>query len=131
MKAILGIAVSSYNNHGDADLSKSIIKLSKKFIFKSAESNKRTNENYETINQIIIFDELLEGLVEIDQNIEEHKPSIEKLEQLFNKKLSQVLEKSPAIFVNKQEHAINILIEISVGSDICFKLDIIYDLVKL
>jgi ssDNA-binding Zn-finger/Zn-ribbon topoisomerase 1 len=50
---IRNIAVSCYNNHTDSDLSKNILNLSKKFIFKSADANKRVQEDFEAIENII------------------------------------------------------------------------------
>jgi tetratricopeptide (TPR) repeat protein len=47
------IAVNCYNNHMESDLSKEILTLSKKFKFKSAESNKQLQSDFEAIEKII------------------------------------------------------------------------------
>jgi hypothetical protein len=50
---VRSITVSCYNNHKDSDLSKSILNLSKEFLFKSAEANKRLQSDFEAIENII------------------------------------------------------------------------------
>ncbi len=51
---IRSLAISCYNNHGDTDLSQSILKLCKRFRFKSAELNKRLEDDYKTIAEKIV-----------------------------------------------------------------------------
>lgn len=50
---VRNIAVSCYNNHADSDLSKNILNLSRQFIFKSADANKRVQEDFKAIENII------------------------------------------------------------------------------
>jgi tetratricopeptide (TPR) repeat protein len=47
------LAVSSYNEHSDADLSRGVLNLCKGFRFKSVELNKRLDEDFKTIEQKI------------------------------------------------------------------------------
>jgi hypothetical protein len=50
---IRSLAVATYNEHGDADLSRAILNLCKGFQFKSVELNKRLDEDFKTIEQKI------------------------------------------------------------------------------
>ena len=113
--ALLDIAVSSYNDHGDPELSKSIIEFSKKLVFKSAVSNKRISENYESINQIIVLDELLDCLDEIYKNVQQHKPSVRQIEKKFKKETLEILNQSPVVFENKQDQAVQAILAIAVS----------------
>lgn len=47
------LAVSCYNEHSDADLSRGVLNLCKGFQFKSVELNKRLDEDFKTIEQKI------------------------------------------------------------------------------
>lgn len=50
---IRSLAVACYNEHGDADLSRGILNLCKRFQFKSVELNRRLDEDFKTIEQKI------------------------------------------------------------------------------
>lgn len=50
---IRDIAISSFNTHGDTDLSKAILTLSKKFSFKSAALKQRLEEDFKQIEKLI------------------------------------------------------------------------------
>jgi tetratricopeptide (TPR) repeat protein len=50
---IRSLAVTCYNKYGDTDLSKSILDVCKRFQFKSVELNKRLEEDFETISELI------------------------------------------------------------------------------
>lgn len=50
---IRSLAISCYNNHGDTDISQSILKLCKRFRFKSVELNKHLEQDRKKIAEIV------------------------------------------------------------------------------
>ncbi|MBP9899814.1 MAG: tetratricopeptide repeat protein [Verrucomicrobia bacterium] len=50
---VRGIAIDAYNKHGDADQSRAILHLSKRFNFKSAELTERLKEDFDKIEELI------------------------------------------------------------------------------
>lgn len=50
---IRGVAISCFNSHSDAELSKSILQLTKRFHFKSTSLNSQLNIDFEKINELI------------------------------------------------------------------------------
>src|SRR5439155_1026148 len=53
VRAIRDIAIASYNQHNDIDLSKAILALSGKFNFKSAELTQRLEADFQQIQKLI------------------------------------------------------------------------------
>jgi tetratricopeptide (TPR) repeat protein len=51
---IRSLAISCYNQHGDADLSRQVLNLCKGFQFKSVDLNKRLDEDFKTIEKKIV-----------------------------------------------------------------------------
>jgi hypothetical protein len=49
---IRSLAVSSYNEHGDTELSQAVLDLSKHFQFKNVDLNKRLEEDFKTIGRL-------------------------------------------------------------------------------
>ena len=50
---IRSLAITCHNDHGDSDLSRSVLTLCKRFHFKDAELNQRLDEDYTTIDKMI------------------------------------------------------------------------------
>jgi hypothetical protein len=52
-RLIREMAISCYNTHADADLSKSILEIARRFIFKSTELNHRLEDDFKQIEELI------------------------------------------------------------------------------
>jgi tetratricopeptide (TPR) repeat protein len=50
---IRSLAISSYNEHGDSELSRAVLELSKNFKFKNVELNKRLEEDFKAIEKLV------------------------------------------------------------------------------
>lgn len=53
VSSIRSLAIASFNNHGDCDLSKSVLNLCNQFTFRSVELTARLKQDYQTIERLI------------------------------------------------------------------------------